>query len=167
MTIHLIGIDPGLVDTGVVRMIIRPNIRVVDTYHAVVSGIDPMRIKQWIEKDDHPKPHIFIEKYRPRQGYGTDERMVQGERDLKVALPGAVLIDNTGVRKIVGPKVMSTLGLWSFTTSSNHQDLRSAARILLYGALKDDALNEVLADIIRDELDGQPWEVYDHGGHAI
>ena len=34
---------------------------------------------------------------------------------------------------------------------------QAAARILVYGMLKDPALNRVLFDFVQDHLDGNPW----------
>lgn len=161
MSVHIIGIDPGLVDTGVVRMIFKPTIQVVDVSSAVVSGIDPMRIKSWSELVGH-SPRFFVEKYRPRRGYGTDERMVMGEHDLRRTLPKAEFLDNTGIRKVVRPQVLQLLGAWSFSRPTHHQDLRSAARIAVLGMLKDEELNHLLADVVAAELDGDPWEVTVH-----
>lgn len=161
MSVHIIGVDPGLVDTGVVRMIFKPSIQVVDVSSAVVSGIDAQRIKNWSELVGY-KPRYFVEKYRPRRGYGTDERMVTGEHELRQVLPKAEFLDNTGIRKVVRPPVLGLLGIWSFSQPTHHQDLRSAARIAVLGMLKDEELNHLLADVVAAELDGDPWEVMTH-----
>jgi hypothetical protein len=64
-----------------------------------------------------------------------------------------------GVKKIVKPAVLITLGAWLFSTPTHHDDLRSAARIAVLGMMKDPEMNLLLADIIRDHLGGQPWTI--------
>jgi hypothetical protein len=60
---------------------------------------------------------------------------------------------------VVRRQLMELVGVWSFTTSTHHQDLRSAARIALLGMLKHAVTNELLADIVADHLKGTTWQV--------
>lgn len=163
-SVHVIGIDPGLIDTGIVSFMLGHH--EIHTRHAVVKGIDVQRVESWIKQHSTPDA-VFIEKYRPRSNFGEDTRMVQGERDLRLALPRAKLLENTGVRRTVSQQVLEVLGLWKFDTTSNHQDLRSAARILVLGMLKDEEMNTLLADCLRDHIDGSTWAVRNHGGHVV
>jgi len=159
--LHTIGIDPGLVHTGVVRMLFDREHKKVKVESAAIPGLDAETTRDWIEKEAYRQwtPTIFIEKYVPRRRFDTDERMVQGEVAFRNALPRARLVRNTGASQIANPAVMSMLGVWSFDQTTHHQDLRAAARIMLYGMMKDQVLNRVLADVIRDQLDGNGWEV--------
>ena len=68
------------------------------------------------------------------------------EQELKRALPTAKLVDNTGAKKIVTRELMELLDVWKFPTT-NHQDLQAAARIALFGALKDTGLNRALYNL--------------------
>ncbi len=157
---HVVGIDPGLVHTGVVSLLFRPESRSITRGFYVVDGPDTGEVKGWVDMVHPGVPKsVFIEKYVPRQRLNTDERMVKAEAAFRLALPNAVLVRNTGAKKIVSPQVMDMLNIWSFGVSTHHQDLRSAARILLYGMMKDQRLNELLADTVRDWLDGRPWTV--------
>lgn len=158
---HVVGIDPGLVHTGVVSMEFSPGSRLINIRSEVFDGPDAEAVAQWVEARRvivHKKPIVFIEKYVPRQRFGTDENMVKAEAAFTAALPKAKLIRNTGVTKIVTPRVLAMLDVWQFNTTTHHQDLRAAAKILLYGMLKEPALNQLLADVVRDNLDGTPWE---------
>jgi hypothetical protein len=69
------------------------------------------------------------------------------------------LLMNTGVKKVVRRQLMDLLGVWSFSTVTHHQDLRSAARIAIYGMLKHAVMNELLADVVADHLKGRTWQV--------
>jgi hypothetical protein len=148
-------VDPGLVHTGLVRLELDDEAKRIVVKHAVVEGIDAEAVAGWVGEPSL----VFVEKYVPRSHYGTDERMVQGERDLVRALPNAVPIRNFGVRQVVTPQLMQLLGVWRFSTRTNHDDLRSAARILLLGLMKHDLGNHMLATVVKDHLDEKDWEV--------
>ena len=158
---HVIGIDPGLVHTGCVSMRFDETHRIVTVQHAVVRGPDVDKVKEWIKSLEQPgpRPHIFIEKYAPRQRLNTDERMVKADAAFLTGLRGCKMIRNTGSKQVVKQELMQLLGVWQFSTPTHHQDLRSAARIGLFGMMKDPPLNAWLADVVRDTLDGNPWEV--------
>lgn len=155
---HLVGIDPGLVHTGCVLIDIDRPQRIVAVHHEAVAGPDVTRIQQWLGGYRHTAD-IWIEAYRPRSNFGTDERMVKAVNDIKSGLPKATVLNNTGVKKVVRQPLMEVLGCWKFSTPTHHQDLRSAARIALLGALRDDHLNTVIADIVRDHINSNPWRI--------
>ncbi len=152
----VIGIDPGLVHTGVVRIQFDSTSKTLTVDSAVIDGPDAKAVWHWIYMST-TSPVVFIEKYVPRQRYGTDERMVKAEAAFITQIPHAKVIRNTGAKQVVTQDLMQVLGVWTFNTPTHHQDLRAAARILLYGMMKDKHLNHVLADVIHDELDGHGW----------
>lgn len=161
MMTHVVGIDPGLVDTGVVRLLFDSTKRVLTIETNVVSGPDPETTNDWTYQTGLPRPKVFIERYRPRQNLNADTRMVQAEREFKQWMPTAQFLPNTGVRKVVPQQLLLALGLWKFRTVTHHQDLRSAARIAILGMMKDDWLNTLLADVVKAYLTGQPWQIQD------
>jgi hypothetical protein len=158
---HVIGIDPGLVDTGVVSLWFRPAVRKIMVEHAVIGVPTAIEVKMWLAQWPVPYRNVFIEAYRPRQRLGTDTRMLELESDLRHVLPGARFLPNMGVKRIITQDLMEMLEVWRFSTTTHHQDLRSAARIALLGMVKDDDLNWHLAEMVREHLDGQLWTV-DH-----
>jgi hypothetical protein len=152
----IVGIDPGLVHTGLVRMVFDPSVQLVTVSHAVVDGCDGGTVANTVGR----KPgKIFIEGYRPRSNLNSDKRMVEGVASIRTATKGEVLM-NTGVKKVVRRPLMELLGVWTFSTPTHHQDLRSAARIALLGMLKDDTMNELLTTIVIDAHQGLPWSVH-------
>lgn len=153
-TTTVVGIDPGLVHTGVVTFIFWPHCRSWSMKSEVVNGLDLAAIEQ-IVADVEPD-HIYIEAYRPRSNFKEDTRMVEAIGALK-QMPHATAINNTGVKKVVTDDLMKLLHCWKFSTVTHHQDLRSAARIGLYGMLKSLELNELLTRLVADELDKKPW----------
>ena len=161
-SVHVIGIDPGLVDTGLVALSLSREKRTVTVQHAVVEGYDVDKIEELVRA--RPRSRVFAEKYRPRKHLSSDERMVKGEALLKSRLVQSMhlplhLLNNTGVSTTVKPGVLQLLGLWKFSTATHHQDLRSAARIAVLGMLKDNDTNRLLSDVVRDAINGRPWRV--------
>ena len=146
--LHIAGVDPGLVHTGVVILTLSGTD--LEMEHHIVDGIDAPAVADAVGLVDI----CFIEKYRPRMHYGTDDEMVKGEAALKRELPKAVLVNNMGANKVVTPALLKRLGLWDFPTT-HHQDLRSAARIAVLGMMKDPRLNRALADRVKTMLDGE------------
>lgn len=156
--VDIVGVDPGLVHTGVVLMYFDPDNREITVDTEAVVGPDADALKTWLRASAAPTARVFIEGYRPRSNLNSDARMIKAVSDMRDATKGKVLL-NTGVKKVVKEPLMRMLGVWKFSTVTHHQDLRSAARIALLGMLRDPELNHLLADITRDHLDGSPWDV--------
>ena len=153
----VIGIDPGLVHTAGVRIALFQEEQAWEVDTCVVDGVDLPALEEiagWAKYYGDP---VVIEAYRPRSHYQNDARMGKAVNDLKRLIPGSRSLENTGVKKVVKPAFMRALDVWTFSTTTHHQDLRSAARIGLFGLLKDDATNEALADFVRDHLEGNRW----------
>ena len=152
----MIGVDPGLVHTGVVGIGFDPNERFYHTWYEVVNGLDAAAVKKacacW------PDAPVVIEAYRPRSHFGQDKGMIRGIHDMRTALGGrARTLNNTGVKKIVTDNLMKALGVWTFDMSTHHDDLRSAARICLYAMLKDKQFNQILRDYLSSFEFTDPW----------
>lgn len=146
------GVDTGLVHTGVVSMQWDKPGRRIKIATLVVSGPDPVPVAQFVKGDER----IFIEDYRQRSAFNSDVRMIKAVNEMKAAT-GGELLNNMGVKKVVKPELMKLLGVWNFATPTHHQDLRSAARILLFGMLKDDTLNKLVTAAVQDHLRGRTW----------
>ena len=160
---HVVGVDPGIVDTGVVRMVFDPDEKLIMQEHIVMTGIGGQpagagRVANWIHRADEPDPATFVEGYRPRSHLATDQRMMAAVQEYR-SLKGSIVLPNMGVKKVVRRPLMELLGVWKFSTPTHHQDLRSAARIALLGMMKDEQMNHLLADIVRDHLNGETWSV--------
>lgn len=157
---HVVGVDPGLVHTGVVRLVFTTSTKRIDIAHEAIAGPDAVKVAKWAHAEAREcKPHVFIEKYQPRSHFAGDARLVAAVAEMKAALPGSQVLLNTGVKKVVRKPLMELLEVWSFSTTTHHQDLRSAARIAIYGMLKDETLNRLISDIVRDHTEGKSWHV--------
>lgn len=150
------GVDPGLVHTGVVKLWINPMRRSVTVSATVVSGTDAATVARVIGPGKH---HVFIEGYKPRSHYDTDNKMVAAVVELHAAIKGSKVLLNHGVKKIIRRPLMEMLGVWNFAQPTHHQDLRAAARIALLGMVKNEELNELLTQIVFDHTIGKTWHV--------
>jgi hypothetical protein len=148
------------VDTGVVSLLFRPMLRTLTIEHTVISGDDADAVSDWVYHASRPaKQFVFVEKYTPRLKLDSDQRMVKAEQELRRALPDAKFLPNTGVKRVIPQALMDVFGVYSWPTVTHHQDLRSAARIALLGMVKEPRLNTIMADVVRDHLEGRPWQV--------
>lgn len=146
----LIGVDPGIVHSGIVRLSFSPYLPPkVEAF--VVDGPDPDAIAQAVLAIPGFNRHAFIEKYNDRvKGFKHDAAMRKLETQLMAKLSPipAVLVNNSGVKKLVPKHTMEAIGCWDFDQKTHHQDLRSAARIALLGAAKDPALTKELFEYV-------------------
>lgn len=154
--LNIIGLDPGLVDTGAVHLLFLPEISTWQVDYAAFAGNKEIAetiawCRQW------PYDGLFIEAYKPRSHFGTDPKMTALVHELKRGLTKSVTLDNTGVKKVITQELMDLLGVWKFTQTTHHQDLRSAARIGLYGMVKNADWNPVLAQLVEDFIENRPW----------
>lgn len=157
-TLHVYGVDPGIVHTGVVRMTFTPSRQAISIGATAIVG---SKVQDVVDVIDHTqrKKHIFIEGYRPRSHYGHDDKMVTVVSNLHAALKGSVVLNNTGVKKVIRKPLMMLLDVWAFDVKTHHQDLRAAARIGLLGMVKDEELNALLAEVVSDHVAGRTWDV--------
>lgn len=158
----VVGIDPGLVHTGCVCLEIDHDQRRLTVHHLVIdSGDHAEQAAEWVDQiTQTKKTPVFIESYRERgQNYGTNPAMRELLSKFKARLPRATVLDNMGVKKIVRRPLRQVLGLDSFPTT-HHQDLESAARILVMGMLKDEKFNLELTKVLEAHLDGSPYEIH-------
>lgn len=164
---RIIGIDPGLVHTGIVALDIEAENHRFGVHYDAIPGTPDMEhtatvAAQQVYLIDGTvtclPDAIFIEKYEPRSHFGTDARMQQLTSALHRKLRGSKIISNAGSKAIIKPALLQLLQLKKFP-ATHHRDLEAAARILVYGMLKDEELNRVLYDIVEDHLDGNPWEL--------
>ena len=140
----------GLVHTGVVSLVFEPSIHKVVNRAYVGRRADAGAVAAWIR--EWMAPRIYVEQYRTRQHLSSDMRTLKAELD----------------RHDRPCPVLASCALWASSGSSRRIDgcqrscdyllfptgFRAAARIALLGMVKDDDTNAVLADVVRDHLDG-------------
>lgn len=155
---HIGGVDPGLVHTGCVSIQFLPSNRTIVVQHEAVVGPDAAAVQRWLNQLHIPHDHVWIEDFRDRGNLSSNKQMHTAVANLRKATRGTVL-SNMGIKKVITDDLLKLLGCWKFSTVTNHQDLRSAARIALLGYAKTEHGNLVLADVVGDHLDGKTWSV--------
>lgn len=159
MTLRFTGIDPGLVHTAVVTLEINRYDMRWGTSFRVFDGLGDDVVEE-IKQHTRRDTAVFVEEYKPRSHFSQDNEMVSGVSRLNKAIHKAQVISNTGVKKVVRRKVMDYFDLWNWPQVTHHQDLRSAAYILLYGMYKEPEFNQLIYKILADEFDGRPWQQF-------
>ena len=123
------GIDPGVVDTGIVWVTFDTDRRTATShYHVVHNGrkCTPEQIAQEVEQAllDHTlADHVFIEEYRPRTtGFvASNNFMTQLQQELRRNLTtSATIVSNSGVNKLVPNRMLNIFKLRVFPVSTNH-----------------------------------------------
>lgn len=159
MTLRFTGIDPGLVHTAVVTLEINRYDMRWGTSFRVFDGLGDDVVEE-IKQHTRRDTAVFVEEYKPRSHFSQDNEMVSGVSRLNKAIHKAQVISNTGVKKVVRRMVMDYFDLWNWPQVTHHQDLRSAAYILLYGMYKEPEFNQLIYKILADEFDGRPWQQF-------
>jgi hypothetical protein len=174
MKITLIGIDPGIIDSGIVAIrldfstmswSVRSEVWTNVTYRSErVSYTQPWfldALKRFIaqEKELAQQVHVGVENFRAR---GRDQRQDEKMRNLIqdiVRATGAKNVDNTGIKKIVKEATMRLFRVTRFPSSDNHADRKSAARVALRLGIEDPVLNRYLSMFMYDMLYTEdPWQ---------
>ena len=154
--LELVGIDPGLVSTGLVYIKLMPVKKEFVTMCHAIDGMDAETVAQ--RAGLYSPAKVFVEDYRPRNNLQQSLPMVKGMALLQEALPKAKFLPNWGVTSLVTKPMLELLDLWRSTIWTNHNDIRSAARIGLLAGLKDREFNSALATLVEDSLSSTPWK---------
>lgn len=150
MITTLVGIDPGVIHTGIIVSKINPHVKDVTNSTFLMEGC-PVKAIRYSLRNFRPTA-TFIEGYRPRSNLHHDRQMQKFVSELNLHLPNSIALDNMDSKNVVKNDLLKLFKLYSFSTRSHHQDLRSAARIMLFGALKQNDTNALIADVVRDTI---------------
>lgn len=89
---------------------------------------------------------VVIEKFEARDNdRSKDNTVLQTIAFIQTYYPYAILQRNAGYRSDIPNELLKKLGLWKFE-KSHHQDVRAAARLGLFWAMRND-IQEVVDDI--------------------
>ena len=164
---YILGVDPGIVDTGVVWVSLDEEEKKLGSGAKVWRNVTT-QVKNIITVDESfleefrvfvgaSRP-VFIEGYRNRgRNPKQDQAMTTLVQAIHRTVPGSVIVDNTGVKNVVTEATLALLGLATWSVPTNHSDLKSAARIALKGAYQDPELNRLVASAVLAALEGEPW----------
>ena len=143
----ILAIDPSSAkaETSTNGIILLDNARLIKYW---VIGYSVKDIRSWYENEGRfLKPDIVvIEKYEARDNdLAKDNSVLETIALFQILFPDAILQRNAGYQSDIPNPLLKKLGLWKFD-KSHHQDVRAAARLGLFWAMRND-IEEVVQDI--------------------
>lgn len=92
---------------------------------------------------------VVIEQFEARDNdQSKDNSVLETIAYIQLCYPKAILQRNAGYKSDVPDNLLKLLDLWKFKDKSHHQDLRAAARLGLFWAMRND-VEEVVQDVGR------------------
>lgn len=137
-----IGVDPGLVNQGVIVIHYSedPHTPVIVQPYLVGSEEEDLTALLHTLVDEHAPEQIFVEKFAVNRAHPTSAKMAgrvhaivhnsTWKRRVKT-------ISNTHIKSVVNKPWLALFKLDAFKTKSHHNDLLAAARILLLGIIRE------------------------------
>ena len=143
----ILAIDPSSnkEKTSTTGIVLLDNARLVD-YWVVDYG--SRGFKAWFDKvgKNIAFDVVVIEKFEARDNdRSKDNTVLQTIAFIQTYYPDAILQRNAGYQSDIPNELLKKLGLWKFE-KSHHQDVRAAARLGLFWAMRND-IQEVIGDI--------------------
>lgn len=143
----ILAIDPSSnkEKTSTTGIVLLDNARLVD-YWVVDYGAQGF--KEWFEQTGKTieSDVVVIEKFEARDNdRSKDNTVLQTIAFIQMYYPDVILQRNAGYQSDIPNDLLKKLGLWKFD-KSHHQDVRAAARLGLFYALRND-IKEVIDDI--------------------
>lgn len=158
----LVGVDPGIVHTGVVALTLQPVERRVTVDSRIIYGADINSLVISVRAIAPVWSRMYVEGYRDRGTVNQmNNKMRVFEQEIRREWRKAQILENMGVKKIVTTPMMKAFGVWKMP-HTNHRDLQAAARIALFGAIKQKdqpELNRIIYEYLTDYRGGRPWQL--------
>lgn len=147
---NILSIDPSSnkIKTSTTGIVLLDNAKLVDSW-AVSYGTKGFA--EWYHTIGKTlgADVVVVEKYEARDNDKSKDNSVQETIDyIQRCFPEAILQRNAGYKSDIPDQLLKALCLWKFDKKSHHQDLRSAARLGLFWAQRND-IEEVINDIGR------------------
>lgn len=146
----ILAIDPSSAkaETSTNGIVLLDNARLIKYW---VVGYSVKDIRNWYENEGRfLKPDIVvIEKYEARDNdLAKDNSVLETIALFQILFPDAILQRNAGYQSDIPNSLLKKLGLWKFE-KSHHQDVRAAARLGLFWAMRND-IEEVVQGIGKE-----------------
>ena len=143
----ILAIDPASnkIETSTTGIVLLDNARSVDSW-VVEYGMKGFA--KWFHGIGKTLDFdvVVVEEFRTRDNdRSKDNSVLETIAYIQLCYPGAILQYNGGYKSDIPDDLLKTLGLWKFE-KSHHQDIRAAARLGLFWAMRND-VEEVVQDI--------------------
>lgn len=146
---RILSIDPSSnkIDTSTTGIVLLDNAKLIDCW---VVGYGMLNFKNWFDEIGKKLEVdvVVIEKFEVRDNdHSKDNSVLETIAFIQLCYPNAILQRNAGYQSDIPNELLRLLGLWKFK-KSHHQDVRAAARLGLFYAMRND-VEEVIQDIGR------------------
>lgn len=143
----ILAIDPASnkIETSTTGIVLLDNARLVDSW-VVEYGMKGFA--KWFHDIGKTLDFdvVVVEEFRTRDNdRSKDNSVLETIAYIQLCYPGAILQYNGGYKSDIPDDLLKILGLWKFE-KSHHQDIRAAARLGLFWAMRND-VEEVVQDI--------------------
>lgn len=143
----ILAIDPSSnkIETSTTGIVLLDNARLVDSW-VVEYGMKGFA--KWFHDigDTLDFDVVVVEEFRSRDNdRSKDNSVLETIAYIQLYYPDAILQYNGGYKSDIPDDLLKILGLWKFE-KSHHQDIRAAARLGLFWAMRND-IEEVIQDI--------------------
>ena len=146
---RILSIDPSSnrIETSTTGVVLLENARLVDSW-AISYGMKGFadwfhEVGSSLEVDT-----VVIEQFEARDNdKSKDNSVLETIAYIQLCYPDAILQRNAGYKSDIPDNLLKMLKLWKFQ-KSHHQDIRAAARLGLFWAMRND-VEEVVQDIGR------------------
>ena len=143
----ILAIDPASnkIETSTTGIVLLDNARSVDSW-VVEYGMKGFA--KWFHGIGKTLDFdvVVIEEFRTRDNdRSKDNSVLETIAYIQLCYPTAILQYNGGYKSDIPDDLLKILGLWKFE-KSHHQDIRAAARLGLFWAMRND-IEEVIQDI--------------------
>ena len=143
----ILSIDPSSNkhETSTTGVILLDNAKPID-YWVIGYGVDNFR--DWFERIGKQLDYdlAIVEEYIVKEGERSRDNTTKETMDFVVSCyPDIIIQNNTGYKSDIPDDLLKVLGLWEFG-KSHHSDVRAAARLALFYAMRKN-YDEVVQDI--------------------
>lgn len=143
----ILAIDPASnkIETSTTGIVLLDNARLVGSW---VAEYGMKGFARWFHEIGNTLDFdvVVVEEFRTRDNdRSKDNSVLETIACIQLCYPEAILQYNGGYKSDIPDDLLKILGLWKFE-KSHHQDIRAAARLGLFWAMRSD-IEEVIQDI--------------------
>jgi hypothetical protein len=143
----ILAIDPSSnkIETSTTGIVLLDNARLVDSW---VVSYGMRGFADWFHEigESLELDVVVAEEYKARDNdKSKDNSVLETIAYIQLCYPNLILQNNAGYKSDIPDDLLKILGLWKFE-KSHHQDIRAAARLGLFWAMRND-VEEVIQDV--------------------
>ena len=153
----ILSIDPSSnrIETSTTGIVLLDNARLECSW---VATYGMWGFKEWYTTIGFDlKPDVVVvEQFEARDNdKAKDNSVLETIEFIKTCYPGLILQRNAGYKSDVPDELLKALGLWKFE-KSHHEDVRAAARLALFYAMRNDLEDFVngVGELLNETIQG-------------